>query len=407
MYPRRPFFALCTVALLTFTGLIAAAPAQAATRTTAVSLATGVTLYHQTYTRAGHAQSVYWVSTRMSAHVGLATATPRHLMGAAPMTTLALARQEHAVAGLNGDTFYFDTSPKGKAYNPSLGPRGGIMRNGVTYKAPLQDQNAVLSLTTSGRAYVGDVGFRGSLRAETGGIATGGPKKIATVNSVETAWNGSITFIDPNLLGHSLRGSCSEAVLKATSTRNRYLVSALRQRTASFPRLATGTRALLTCGTGATSNPTWFRTNLHPGRTYVTTAIGYRSRGVQSLISGTNQLVRAGRAFHDTAAHRALNAYGSKRMPETFVCVSKDRRTVALGVFEGHKPGATGVTYAEETAWLVSARHCWEAMAVDGSTSSQLVGARPHASLRLLNRATAPYRGGQRPQVDGIFVVRK
>ena len=403
MVPRHRLLLLCPVLVLVASALVTAAPAQARTRTTAASLAAGVTLYHQIYTRSGHAQSVYWVTTRMSAHVGLTVATPKHVIGAAPMTTLALGKQERAVAGLNGDTFYFDTSPKGRAYNPSLGPRGGAMRNGVTLKAPLEGQNAVLSLTSSGRAYIGDVGFRGTFRAETAGRQTGGLKKIATVNSVESAWNGNVTFADPNLLGHSLRGTCSQAVLAPTTTRNRYLVTGLRQHLSTSARVSGSSRALLTCGS---RNTTWFRANLHPGRTHVTTAIGYRSRGLQALISGVNQLVRRGKAFHDTAAHRALNVYGTKRMPETFVCVSKDRRSVSLGVFEGHKPGATGVTYAEETSWLVS-RHCWEAMAVDGSTSSQLVAARPHRSLALQNRATAPYRGGPRPQTDGILVVRK
>ena len=415
MRPPRSFSvvtATATVAVLVLAALpmgdaAAASRAKHKTKTTKVSLAAGVTLRHQTYTKSGHAQSVYWVTTRMSAHVGLTAVTPKHAMGAAPMTTLAMANQEHAIAGLNGDTFYFDTSPKGKAYNPTLGPRGGVMTNGVTLKAPLAKQDAVLSVTSSGRAYIGDVGFSGSLRATTDGKQTGGPKQIATVNSVETAWNGSITFIDPNLVGHSLRGTCSEAVLAPTSTPNHYLVTALREHISSFARLTGTSRGLLACAGGSRNNPAWFNANLHPGKTYVNTAIGYRSKGLQTLISGTNLLVRKGKVYHDTAAHRALNEYGNKRMPDSWACVSKDRRSVSLGVFEGHKAKATGVTYAEAAAWLVSSQHCWEAMALDGSTSSQLVARRPHASLKLLNRATAAYKGGQRPQTDGIFVVAK
>lgn len=378
-------------------GLLSVAPVPAGAATSTTTLGPGVTLSHLTFSLGGP-QSVYMVTARLGAHARLTVATPQHAVGAKAVTTLAMARGEHAIAGLNGDTFYFDTSPRGKAYNPTLGPHGGVVRNGVTLKAPLDDQNANFAVTADGHAYIGQVGFSATVRADTGGT-----RKIASINSIETAWNSNIMLADPNLLSHTMSGrTCTSVLLRATTTAGRFAVVGAPKQITSYTRVGRGYRALVTCP-GKNDNATYFRQNLHPGRS-VTVTIGYARKNIRTLISGTSMLVHAGRVYTDTKAHRAVNEYGDKQKPETFICVNRDRTTVSFGVFEGARSGATGVTYAQESRWLVS-RHCYEAMAVDGSTSTQLVAQRPHSTLTLLNRATAPYAGGQRPQVDGLFLL--
>jgi phosphodiester glycosidase len=389
---------VAAVAAVVLGVLIAPPPAGAATHT---PLASGVRLNHATFTAGGHRQSVYWVTVQLSAHARIRVTTPRHLMGAKPMTTLALAKQEHAIAGLNGDTFYFDKSPKGSAYKPTLGPRGGVVSNGVLLKAPLENQDAIFYLTKDGRAHIGPVGFTGTLQAPTGG-----EKKIASVNSIESAWNGNIMLTDSRQLDHALP-SCAVALLTPTGAPDHYRVTSLHAHVTTYRRISSGHRALVTCRNSSSSrdNVAYLAANLHPGHTVLTLTAGLRTRGVTQLVSGVHQLVRNGKPYRDTAARKALNEYGDQQMPETFVCVAKNRTTVSLGVFEGHKPGAAGVTYKQETAWLVR-RGCWEAMAVDGSTSSTLVAQKPHSALHVVNRPTASdYPGGQRPQTDGIFIV--
>jgi phosphodiester glycosidase len=401
MSPFVPARLAAVAAVITVAGVLTAPPARASSTRTA--LASGVRLNHATFTAGGHRQSVYWVTVKLSAHVGIRVATPRHLMGAKPMKTLALAKQEHAIAGLNGDTFYFDKSPKGSAYEPTLGPRGGVVTNGVLIKAPLENQDAVFYVTKSGHAHIGPVGFTGTFQAPTGGV-----KKIAAVNSIESAWNGNIMLTDSRQLDHALP-SCTEAVLTPTGEPDRYRVTSLRAHLTTYRRISSGRRALVTCHNSSSSrdNIAYMAANLHPGRTVITLTVGLRARGVTQLVSGVRRLIRNGKPYHDTAAQKALNVYGDQQMPETFVCVAKNRTNVSLGVFEGHNPGAAGVTYKQETAWL-DRRGCWEAMAVDGSTSSTLVARKPHAALHVVNRPTASdYPGGQRPQTDGILIVTR
>lgn len=397
---RRPALSCCVLsaaALLTV-GLVpavvpAASPADAAkSRTTTTRLAPGVTLTHSPVSYQGP-QRIWTLRVRLDAHTRLQTTSPGNVVGARRMTGLALARQEKAVAGINGDTFYF--------FDPAAVPRGGMSRDGRIVKSALVGKNAVLYVTRDGRAAVGNPGFRGKVYATD---ARGKQRsfKITSVNSIENAENGGMTLVDPLVLTSSLqkppgpKRTC--AVVQLTDLgANRYRVGTIAYNQKRFTRAGKGTHALISCA-GATK--TWIRSALVRGSTITATA-GYAVSGITTLLSGNRQLVRNGKRYDDRTG---LNVYGNKKKPETFGCVLADRRTVLLGVVEGDRPGRTGMTYSTLTSYLL-ARKCRSALVFDGSGSSTLVAKRPGRALAVQNLMTAP--GGVRALVNGLFVVRR
>ena len=361
--------------------LAIAAPADATS--TSVRLAPGVVLTHSSFTLYGAHQRAVTISVSLSRSTRLVAASPGDVIGARRATTLAMGRQEQAVAGINGDVFYLS--------DPTAVPRGGLTHDGRTLKSALVAKKAVLYVTTAGVAAIGDPGFTGKVRTADGRHAY----QIRSVNSLENARNGAVTLTDRRLLGAKLPG-CTEADLTATTAAGQYRVAAVHRKITSYTRRVGSARALVACSAAAGA---WLTGNLSPGA-LVSIHVGYAAGTLSTLISGARVLVAHGRRYDDRTG---LTGYGNQRKPETFACVFPGGRRLLLGAIEGGRPGAAGVTYAELTTYLLG-RGCWSAMVLDGSHSSTVIAKRPGRHLAVENHPTNP-GGAQRAVVDGLFVV--
>jgi hypothetical protein len=355
----------------------------AAATAPSVRLAPGVVLTHSSFTLAGAREQAVTITVSLSAKTRLVAAAPGDVIGARRATTLALGRQHKAVAGINGDVFYLS--------DPTAVPRGGLTTDGRLLKSALVGKKAALYVTASGRAAIGDPGFAGTVRTADGRHGY----KIRSVNSLENARNGAVTITDRRLLGAKLPG-CTQVDLAATATAGQYQVGAVRRKVTTYVRRAGAARALVACSAAAGA---WLTGNLVPGA-LVTVRTGYAVGRVRTLISGARVLVARGRRYDDRTG---LTGYGNQRKPETFACVFKGGRRLLLGVVEGGRPGAAGVTYGELTTYLLD-RGCWSALVLDGSHSATLVAKRPGRHLAVENHPTNP-GGAQRAVVDGLFVV--
>jgi phosphonatase-like hydrolase len=406
--PMRRSVCLAFAAVLA-AGVLVAAPAGASAP---IRLGPGVTLQHATFKFHGP-QSVYTLDVRLSGHTRLVSTAPKRRIGAMRVDMVRLARQEGAIAGINGDTLYFA--------DPTSQPRAGVAYNGRTLKSPLQGQNAVLYTTTSNHANIGNVSFGGTFKWNTPSDRYGRSwhlgGNIHTYNSLENAKNGGVTFTDSNLLTRSSLRSignasqrhvtpkCTRVDLRpleithtATGTSGRYVVTGYHTNVSRYARDAAGRNALLTCG--ADQKRYLDTRKVRPGLT-LSIAVGYKVPHIVSLISGVRKLISGGKAFNDKSG---LNELGSQQTAESFACVLKGGTRVLLGAVEGKKRGANGMTYAQLTSYLL-ARHCWTAMAMQGSTDTQLVAKRPHGTLAFQNRLNN--KAGNKPNapVDGLVVV--
>lgn len=387
---RRAAVTATALAPVLLAGVLMSPPAEA--KTTVTRLAPTVTMAHSTFSMQG-SQRVFTLRVRLDGHTQLRAAAPGNVIGAGRLTALAIARQQRAIAGINGDTFYF--------FDPAAVPRGGLTTNGRIMKSALQGKNAVLYVTSSGRAAVGNPGFTGKVYAtDTAGRSRS--FKITSINSIENAENGGLSLVDPLVLSSSLqkppgpKRTCA-VVRLADLGGSSYRVTNITYNDTRYARAASGTHALISC---AASTKTWIRSALHRGQSVRLNA-GYAVSGITTLLSGVRQLVRNGKAFDDKTG---LNVYGNKKKPETFGCVLGDSRTVLLGVVEGDRPGRAGMTYKTLTSYLLKQK-CRSALVFDGSGSSTFVAKKPGSSLAIQNKVTAP--GGVRKVVDGLVVVRR
>ena len=190
---------LAGVVLLAAGSVVVAAPPAAAV-SGSVRLAPGIVLTHSSFTLRGAHQQAVTVSVALSRTTRLVAAAPGDVIGARRATTLALGRQERAIAGINGDVFYLS--------DPTAVPRGGITYQGRTLKSALVAKKAALYVTAAGIAAIGDPGFAGTVRTADGRHSY----KIRSVNSLENARNGAVTITDRGLLGAKLPG-CTQVDL--------------------------------------------------------------------------------------------------------------------------------------------------------------------------------------------------
>ncbi len=366
-------------------GALPMASASAASKSSVTVLAPGVTLTRSNFTmRSGSAklsERSYVVRTTLSAHTSLVAATPNNVIGAPRTTVLSMARQQHAIAGVNGDVFYLS--------DPTSVPRGGVTWNGHILKSTLAHKTASLYITSQGVASIGDPTFVGAFST-----SNGHNHGIATMNSLENARNGGTTLVDSSVLSRSMP-RCSTSLLRPR-TDGRYTVVGTWTDVTRFTRIASGYRELVSC---SATNARYFPSSLTRGLT-VSIRAGYSVPSLTTVLSGGQVLVRSGKAYHDP---QGVTTYGKQRKPESFVCVLKGGRTVLFGAVEGDRRGVAGMTYTELGNYTRSLG-CWSSMTLDGSKSSTLVAASPGHALAVQNRVTNT--GGPRKVVDGLFVVR-
>ena len=341
-------FLSSVVVLTALSGALVAAAGPAAAAAS-VTLGPGTTLSHQTFAFHG-AQSVWTLSVALGPHTRLVSTTPGHKIGAKRVDLLALARQDHAIAGINGDTLYFT--------DPTSQPRSGVTYQGHTLKSPLQGQQAVFYTTSANRANIGNVGFAGRYTWSTTSRGRTYPHvgNINTYDSLENAKNGGMTFTSSNLLARpSLRTignakaqhvtpSCTrldlqplKAAATATGSSGTYRVTGYHTKLNRYTRVANGRNALFTCGA---KDESFLATRIRVGVT-LRLSVGYQVPHIVSLISGTQKLISGGKAYHDRTG---LYDQGSAQRADTFVCVMKGGTHVLLGTVEGRKKGATGMT---------------------------------------------------------------
>lgn len=380
MRTTAPLLALIAVPMLAATPAVAAAP-----RPSSTTLAPGVTLVHSSFhMRSGNktlTEQVQTVTVTLSKHNSFVATTPGHVIGAHRATVLAMARQEHAIAGVDGDVFYL--------YDPQSAPRGGLSYHGRILKSALVGQKAVLSIDSSNVAMIGDPGFAGSVNTTDHRYGF----KIRSQNSLENAKNGAVSLVDGTVLDSTLP-SCAVATL-ATAASGRWRVTRFNNAVSHFTRVARGQRALVSCGGLARG---WMKQHLVVDHT-VTVWAGYARKNIQTLISGKRVLIAGGRRFDDK---QGLWEDDALLKPRAFVCVMKNSQQVKIGAVEYGRHDMDGMTSAQLTSWLLG-RGCYSAMTLDGSHSTQLVAKKPGAELALVNQQTNP--GGPRQLVDGLFVV--
>ena len=380
---RRAIFVVVIAALAL--GMLPQGGAAATTRST-VSLGPGVGLTRTSFTlRAGSAhlseRSVF-VRATLSAHTSLVAAAPHDMIGAPRSTVLAMAREQHALAGVNGDVFYLS--------DPTAVPRGGVTWNGRILKSTLAGKQASLYVDSRGIAAIGDPHFVASVRT-----ATGHTHGLATMNSLENARNGGTTLLDPSVASRAMP-HCALSVLTPRAGGG-WTVAGTRTGVTRFQRLAAGNRALMSC---SAANARWFPSVLTRGLAVTLTA-GYSVPHLTTVLSGPRVLVLRGKRYTDRTG---LLGYGNQRKPESFACVLRGGRTVLFGAVEGDRRGVAGMTYGQLSGYLLGLG-CWQAMALDGSASSTVVARTPGHALTVQNHTTD--KGGPRKVVDGLFVVRR
>ncbi len=381
MRTTGPLLALIAVPMLATASPAVAAPPRPSTTT----LAPGVTLVHSSFhMRAGNktlTEQVQTVTVRLSKHNSFVATTPGHVIGANRATVLAMARQEHAIAGIDGDVFYLS--------DPRSAPRGGLSYRGHVLKSALVGQKAVLSIDSSNVARIGDPGFAGSVNTTDHRYGF----KIRSQNSLENAKNGAVSLVDNAVLNSTLP-SCAVATL-ATAASGQWRITHFDNAVTHFTRVARRQRALVSCGGLARG---WMKQHLVANHT-VTVWAGYARKNIQTLISGKRVLIAGGRRFDDK---QGLWEDDALLKPRAFACVMKNNHQVKIGAVEYGRHDMDGMTSAQLTSWLLG-RGCYSAMTLDGSHSTQLVAKKPGAELALVNQQTNP--GGPRQVVDGLFVV--
>jgi hypothetical protein len=299
-------------------------------------------------------------------------------------TVLDIARQVHALGGINGDMFNWYTWL----------PWGGVGVNGTVYKTPNRSRPSQFFIRMDGRAGIGPLVFTGSVRQVNAAGVAEAKHPLTAVNTPGSANSGSLTLFTPEVGGLALNrcpavaGTINAGVL----TVRRVFTQVQR-----FDRLRSGHRLLAACGKAgawlAAHAPLGQKLRLRQG---IATASG---KPVRSFLSGQRLLRQHGTAVKDPHGFHTTGIN-----PETGVCVSKDGLHVRFIVADGWMSGdgGRGVTIAD-LGRLAAHLHCYSTAILDGGGSATMV-ARRAGPLRVLNQM--PKVIAQRPVPNGLFVVR-
>ncbi|HKC29105.1 MAG TPA: phosphodiester glycosidase family protein [Jatrophihabitans sp.] len=357
-------------------------PADAATTTRATTLARGVTYWRQTFRPAGGGSSravLLHIDLRV-ARLSIAPASDGETVGG-PLRRLSyLANTTHAIAGINGDFFH-----------ESGAPYGGLMRGGRLLESPRPFRIANFFIRGNGTAGIGAVPFTAQVTRPAVRGRTSTSHRIMSVNSIADATdNGWLTYVTHDLVSISLGSRCTAALGSTTKGVSR--VSGVETGARHLARRPAGSWALIACDSPAAD---WMKSKLRANdRVVISTS--FPNGRPRALLGGGAILVRHGAAYNDKTRLRVTG-----RNPETFACVSRDGRSVLLGVVDGRSNVSSGVTFHELTVYLL-ARHCYDGMVFDGGGSTELVARLPrHTTVSVLN---VPSDGEQRPIPDGLFV---
>ncbi|WP_440308863.1 phosphodiester glycosidase family protein [Jatrophihabitans sp.] len=348
-----------------------------------VTLAPGITQYHERFvTDDGFHQSA-WITTvdltRPGVRLGVVAA--HNTVESVGETVLSMAQRTHAVAGINGDLFDFGGTGA---------PYGGEVVDGAVVRSPSR-QAGQLALLSDHRAVIGPLTWHGVL-TRLGTVRLAHP---VTVNSVGTAGAGGITVLNQRLGQASLPSGC--VLAGGTRRLGTYTVGSLRDRVRVLPQLPSSGFVLLGCGAGGR----WLRSHAGAGSRFtvtgtVTSPADPRAT-VLGALQGARQVLRNGLRWNDTTT--AWHTAGHN--PETFVCVARNRTSVLFGTVDGRMWTSVGVTFAQLTALML--RHgCYDGLVLDGGGSTTTVGSGVRGGPLSIRNVPA-WGGWPRAVANGLF----
>lgn len=369
-----------------------AVQADAATHPGQVTLGRGVISWRQNFTTARH-----YVERAVLMQIDLRTArldagTTKGVLGAARSTVKAQADATRAVGGVNADFFPLSRFAV---------PRGAVIRPTRVLKTPRPGWRANLLVRANGTATIGDVPFVGSVTrpARTAPARAAGTYEVHSVNSLNDAAHGRITFVTPDLLTTALpatKAPASCTVADGDVVGGHRTIVAVHARATRLAHPAGHRFALVACGRKA---PAWLATELKAGDP-VSVSLRFPSGRPRFAVSGGRVLVYRGRAYNDVGGQVLRN----RTNPETFACVTRTGTSVLLGVIDGRSTRSRGVDYPELTTYMISLK-CYIGMTFDGGGSATMVARLPrHRSTSVLN---VPSDGTPRPVADTVLVYAR
>lgn len=370
--------------------LAVAAPASAVTvtpghRGAASSPAPGILLWRETLSIDSHPQQAVFASVRLSSRTWLGVGMAHGAVGSADETTSSMTTRTGAVLGMNADLF---------AMGGSGLPLGGAVAGGNVLKSPNPSWQGELSQLSDGRVVIGAVRYTATVTSVQGKPWV---LRVGSVNTVIDAERGAVTQVTAALTPVALPRSC--AAVTAIRSGSHWRVVAVRASIARTPPVPHGGWEFLGCHAASTMLARTF----HAGQTVAITSalvspMTHGAERVVTMVSGARVLLRAGHAYRDPGR---FVTWG--RNPETFACVSRDGYHLLLGVLDGRRPGAAGVTLDELSSYL-QWRGCWDALVFDGGGSTTLAERAP-GRARVLN-VPADW-GYERPVADALLVFAR
>ena len=363
----------------------AAVTVTAGSRGAASSPAPGVSLWREAFSIDNHPQQAVFASVHLSNTTWLGVGIAHGAVGSADETTSSMTTRTGAVLGMNADLF---------AMGGSGLPQGGAIVGSNVLKSPNPSWQAELSQLSDGRVVIGAVGYTATVTSVSGRPWS---LHVGSVNTVVDAERGAVTQVTAALTPGALPPAC--AAVTAIRSGSHWRVVSVRSalaRTLAVPR---GGWEFLGCHAAATLLVRTF----HAGQTValrgaLASPMTRRGEQVRTMISGARVLLRSGHAYSDPGR---FVTWG--RNPETFACVSRDGYHLLLGVLDGRRAGAAGVTLTELGSYL-QWRGCWDALVFDGGGSTTLAE-RAVGRARVLN-VPADW-GYERPVADALLVFAR
>lgn len=355
------------------------------TRGRVVTLAPGVTQYHEQFMTGDGFHQSGWITTvdLTRRGVGLGVVAGHNTVAGPGETVLSMAQRTRAVAGINGDLFDFGGSGA---------PVGGEIVDGRVLKSPVSTHVNQLALLSNHRAVVGPISWTGRLSR----VGETGVEHALAVNSPGIARQGGVTVVVRSMGATELPRAC----VVATGGRlgGHYTVTKVATGVRHLDRLPLTSFALVGCREGGD----WLLAHAPVGSRLLATttasSAAYPHATVLGALQGAKLVLRHGKAYTDTSTRWHTAGHN----PETFVCVARNHSSILLGTVDGRMYHAVGVTFPQLTAYML--RHgCYDGLVLDGGGSTTMVGS-GRTSGPLSIRDLPAWGGRPRAVANGVFV---
>ncbi len=288
-----------------------------------------------------------------------------------------MARRTHALAGINTDAFHWARH---------VVPRQGFVSGGTVWKTPSTVHQANLYFTSNGKAFIGATPY----------TVTANGRIVHGINDDVSIENRRLTELTSNHDSMRLPHGCTVVTLGHTlpTRATGWQVLSIKPHLLRYTRIRSDHRALVACGSNDLAWVKTLRRGTHVALKFRWQVPGLGKAKITALASGVAVLVRGGKRWVDTTQY----FYPRERNPETFACVSRDKRHLFLGIVDGRSTRSAGVTFNQMRRYMLN-RHCWTGMVFDGGGSTIMV-----RNNHVLNH---PSDGRPRLVPDGLFVYRR